>query len=39
MKEQAAITIRRWRHEVLGRPQGKKRNFQTGNPSSPTSLL
>ena len=38
-KEQVAIAIRRRRHEVLGRPQGKRRSFQIGIPSSPTSLL
>ena len=26
-KEQAAIATRRRRHKVLGRPQGKRRNF------------
>ena len=38
-KDQVAIVIRRRRHEVLGRPQGKRRSFQIGIPSSPTSLL
>ena len=26
-KEQVAIAIRRRRHEVLGRPQGKRKSF------------
>ena len=38
-KEQTTTVIRKRRHEVLARPQGKIRNFQTGNPSSLTSLL
>ena len=38
-KEKAAIATRRRRYEVLDSPQGKRRNFQTGNLGSLTSLL
>ena len=38
-EEQAVIVIRRRRHEVLDKPQGKRRSFHTGNLSSLTSLL
>ena len=39
MKEQIAIGIRRRRHKVADGPQGKRRSFQIGNPSSPTLIL
>ena len=38
-KEHAAIAIRKRKHEALGRPRGKRRNFRTKSQSSPTLHL